>query len=170
MLYSTESCATREELTRFLKTKYSSESALAAAWRQPVTFDRITSGKWSGELSAPAVDDLQAFSVRMVERYFSVLSKACKQADPHHLNLGMRWAGIPPQWAVEGMKFFDVFSLNCYCETLPRDVTEKIHSMLGIPVMVGEYHFGALDVGLPASGIGRLKDQGGTRQGLPELC
>ena len=105
----------------------------------------------------------------MVERYFSVLSKACKQADPHHLNLGMRWrAGIPPQWAVEGMKFFDVFSLNCYCETLPRDVTEKIHSMLGIPVMVGEYHFGALDVGLPASGIGRLKEPGGTRQGLPE--
>jgi hypothetical protein len=33
--------------------------------------------------------------------------------------------------------------------------------MLGIPVMVGEYHFGALDVGLPASGIGRLKDQEG---------
>ena len=62
---------------------------------------------------------------------------------------------------MEGLKFFDVFSLNCYCETLPRDVTEKIHSMLGIPVMVGEYHFGALDVGLPASGIGRLKDQEG---------
>jgi hypothetical protein len=52
-----------------------------------------------------------------------------------------------------------VFSLNCYQEKLPRDVAEKIHSMLGIPVMVGEYHFGALDVGLPASGIGHLKDQ-----------
>ena len=159
MLYSADSCATREELTRFLKTKYGSESALATAWRQPVTFDRITNGKWSGELSAPALADLQAFSVRMVERYFSVLSKACKQADPHHLNLGMRWAGIPPEWAVEGMKFFDVFSLNCYREKLPRDITEKIHSMLGIPVMVGEYHFGALDAGLPASGIGRLKNQ-----------
>jgi hypothetical protein len=159
MLYNAESCATRKELARFLKEKYGSESALAAAWRQPVTFDRITKGKWTGELSAPAVSDLQAFSVRMVERYFSVLSKACKQADPHHLNLGMRWAGIPPEWAVEGMKFFDVFSLNCYRENLPRDVAEKIHSMLRIPVMVGEYHFGALDVGLPASGIGRLKDQ-----------
>ena len=159
MLYNTESCATRRELARFLKEKYGSESALAAAWRQPVTFDRIANGKWSGELSAPAVSDLQAFSVRMVERYFSVLSKACKQADPHHLNLGMRWAGIPPEWAVEGMKFFDVFSLNCYRENLPRDVAGKIQSMLGIPVMVGEYHFGALDVGLPASGIGRLKNQ-----------
>jgi hypothetical protein len=159
MLYNTESCATREELARFLKAKYGAESAIAAAWRQPVTYARVTNGKWSGELSAPALDDLQAFSVRMVERYFSVLSKACKQADPHHLNLGMRWAGIPPEWAVEGMKFFDVFSLNCYRDSLPHDVTERIHSMLGIPVMVGEYHFGALDVGLPASGIGRLKNQ-----------
>lgn len=159
MLYSTESCATREELTRFLKTKYSSNSTLAKAWRQPVTFERIANGKWNSDLSATAAEDLQAFSVRMVERYFSVLSKECKQADPHHLNLGMRWAGIPPEWAVEGMKFFDVFSLNCYRENLPRDVAEKIHSMLGIPVLVGEYHFGALDVGLPASGIGRLKNQ-----------
>jgi hypothetical protein len=28
-----------------------------------------------------------------------------------------------------------------------------------MPVLVGEYHFGALDVGLPASGIGHLKNQ-----------
>jgi hypothetical protein len=28
-----------------------------------------------------------------------------------------------------------------------------------MPVMVGEYHFGALDAGLPASGIGHVKTQ-----------
>jgi len=28
-----------------------------------------------------------------------------------------------------------------------------------MPVMVGEWHFGALDVGLPASGIGHVKTQ-----------
>ena len=27
------------------------------------------------------------------------------------------------------------------------------------PVMIGEWHFGALDVGLPASGIGHVRDQ-----------
>ena len=31
--------------------------------------------------------------------------------------------------------------------------------MLKMPVMVGEWHFGALDVGLPGSGIGHLKNQ-----------
>lgn len=95
----------------------------------------------------------------MVEKYFAALSAACRRADPNHLNLGMRWAGVPPEWAIAGMRTFDVFSLNCYLEKLPRDQSAKIHDMLKRPVMIGEWHFGALDVGLPASGIGRLSNQ-----------
>ncbi|MCS7254969.1 MAG: hypothetical protein NZ781_13230, partial [Armatimonadetes bacterium] len=30
---------------------------------------------------------------------------------------------------------------------------------LGMPIVIGEWHFGALDVGLPASGIGRVPSQ-----------
>ena len=73
---------------------------------------RISAGRWREVLTPRALEDLRSFSVRMVERYFQVLSKACRKADPNHLNLGMRWAGVPPAWAVEGMKFFDVFSLS----------------------------------------------------------
>jgi hypothetical protein len=159
MLYNTESCATRGELARFLKTRHADDVALALAWKMPVGFDRIAAGKWSGVFSSEALNDLQEFSVRMVEHYFRVLSQACRRVDPNHLNLGMRWAGMPPAWAIEGMKFFDVFSLNRYNDRLPREQAEKIHGMLKRPVMVGEYHFGALDVGLPASGIGHLKNQ-----------
>ncbi|MER3439727.1 MAG: hypothetical protein C4346_20225 [Chloroflexota bacterium] len=32
-------------------------------------------------------------------------------------------------------------------------------ALLDRPILVGEFHFGALDVGLPASGIGRVRDQ-----------
>ena len=95
----------------------------------------------------------------MVERYFQTISKACRQADPHHLNLGMRWQGLPQEWAVPGMKAFDVFSLNCYMEKLPLETARKIDGLLNMPVMVGEWHFGALDAGLPASGIGHTKNQ-----------
>ena len=31
--------------------------------------------------------------------------------------------------------------------------------MLDMPIMVGEWHFGALDAGLPAAGIGHVPDQ-----------
>jgi hypothetical protein len=95
----------------------------------------------------------------MTEHYFNTISDACSRVAPNHLNLGMRWAGLPPMWAVEGMKAFDVFSLNCYQATVPREVTSEIRKMLTMPVMVGEFHFGALDVGLPSSGLGHLKNQ-----------
>lgn len=159
MLYTAEQCATRTELARFLKRKHADDAALASAWGAPASFERVAKGKWTGVLSKAALEDLRAFSVKMVDRYFTALSKACKQVDPHHLNLGMRWAGPPPEWAVEGMKTFDVFSINCYMDTLPVALAEKIHSMVKKPVMVGEWHFGALDVGLPASGIGHTKNQ-----------
>jgi hypothetical protein len=159
MLYNTESCATRDSLARFLRSKYDGDAALARAWAAPATFDQVARGRWRGVLSPSAIADLRDFSLKMVERYFQVISKACKQADPNHLNLGMRWQGIPKDWAVPGMKAFDVFSLNCYQERLPAATAEKIANLLGMPVLVGEWHFGALDVGLPASGIGHLKDQ-----------
>jgi hypothetical protein len=160
MLYTTDACATRDELARFLKDKHRTDAALAAAWNMPVSLEKVGRGRWQKEvLTREALADLRAFSVKMVERYFRVLSASCKKADPNHLNLGMRWAGIPPDWAVEGMKTFDVFSLNCYQDKLPRAQSDKIHSLLNMPVMVGEWHFGALDVGLPASGIGHLRNQ-----------
>jgi len=159
MLYTTDGCATRDELARWLKLKYDSDQALAQAWGLPVSFEKAARGRWKDVLTKEALDDLRQFSVVMVERYFTVLSGACKKADPNHLNLGMRWAGVPPDWAVEGMKTFDVFSINCYMNTLPRDRSEKIEKLLNMPVLVGEWHFGALDAGLPASGIGRTKDQ-----------
>ncbi|MBM3746567.1 MAG: hypothetical protein FJW34_12295 [Acidobacteria bacterium] len=159
MLYITETCETRNELARFLKKKYPDDAALSKAWNMEVTFERVATGKWTALLTKEAIKDLEAFSVVMVERYFRVLSSACKAVDKNHLNLGMRWAGLPPQWAVEGMKFFDVFSINCYREKVPAETTRQIHAMLNRPTLIGEWHFGALDVGLPSSGIGHLKNQ-----------
>lgn len=159
MLFTTDACATREHLAQFLRAKYEGDAALEKAWGLPVTFERTARGRWKTELSQPALADLREFSVRMVEHYFVTLSKACKLAAPNHLNLGMRWAGVPPDWAVQGMKSFDVYTLNCYQEKLPASDAARIDELLKMPVMVGEWHFGALDVGLPSPGLGHLKGQ-----------
>jgi hypothetical protein len=145
MLFNTETCATREELARRLQAKYPTYPLAKGRWHDPVPPELLA--------------DLREFSSQMVERYFQVLSAACKKVDSKHLNLGMRWAGLPPDWAVKGMKSFDVFSLNCYQDKLPLERAKAINGMLNMPVLVGEWHFGALDVGLPASGIGHLKNQ-----------
>jgi len=159
MLFTTPECATRQELARWLRERYPDARALSAAWGIAVTFEQIAAGPWTQPLPPPALKDLEQFSVRMVEHYFTVLSEACRKVDPNHLNLGMRWAGPPPLWAVQGMKSFDVFSMNCYLQKVPRDVTSTIHGLLKMPVLIGEWHFGALDAGLPASGIGHVPSQ-----------
>jgi hypothetical protein len=119
----------------------------------------LAQGKWQGTFTPEALADLRAFSTIMVGVYFGTISKACRRADPKHLNLGMRWQGIPPDWAVEGMKHFDVYSLNNYRPKFPRETSDKINSMLNMPTLVGEWHFGSLDVGLPASGLVHVANQ-----------
>jgi hypothetical protein len=57
------------------------------------------------------------------------------------------------------MRSFDVFSMNCYKQRLIAQEMEQISEILNMPIMVGEWHFGALDVGLPGSGIGHVPDQ-----------
>lgn len=159
MLFNTPECATRQELARWLRERYPDAAALSRAWGIHVTFEHIAAGPWTHELTPAALKDLEVFSARMVEVYFKTLSEACRKVDPNHLNLGMRWAGIPPDWAIQGMKTFDVFSINCYRPRVPRDATDRIEKLLKMPVLIGEWHFGALDVGLPASGIGHVPSQ-----------
>jgi hypothetical protein len=162
MLFNTPSCASRRALADFLRQRYdASDEALARAWAMQTTFDAIASGPWNTPLTPTAENDLADFSSIMVERYFSTLSAACRAVDPHHLNLGIRYHTVPPHWAIQGMRSFDVFSINCYRTQVPADELAAIHDLLNMPTMVGEWHMGALDVGLPATGVGpRVKDQG----------
>ncbi len=159
MLYNTDSCQTRSALKKYLERRYRTDEEFASAWEMNVSLDSIEKGKWTQRFTKNALTDLESFSQIMVEKYFTALSRACREADPNHLNLGIRYAGVPPKWAVKGMQSFDVFSMNCYMEKVPRDQTEEIHNLLNMPVIIGEWHFGALDVGLPSSGIGHVKSQ-----------
>ncbi len=159
MLYNTTTCRTRDQLVRFLKEKYPTNEALTQSWKIAVGFENLQAGQWQESFTKEALADLEAFSEVMVEKYFGTLARACKAADPNHLNLGIRYQGVPPKWAVAGMKSFDVFSMNNYREKVPFEVTEEINTLLQMPVIIGEWHFGALDVGLPSSGIGHVRTQ-----------
>jgi hypothetical protein len=160
MLYTHESSHARDAFARYLAGMYKSDAALAAAWRMTgLTFSRVASGKWSAPLTPEARPDCAAFSTRMVEHYFTTLSAACRKVDSYHMNLGARYHTTPPPWALEGMTSFDVFSINCYADRVPARQLARITEALKVPVMIGEYHFGALDVGLPASGLVRVASQ-----------
>ncbi len=149
---------TRLALADFLRARYADTAALSRAWETPITFEQISTGPWNQPLTGRSRDDLEAFSEIMVEKLFGKMSDACRVVDPCHLNLGIRYYTVPPWWAVRGMSRFDVFSVNCYDERV-NPAFAKVTAMLNVPVMVGEWHFGALDVGLPGSGIGHVATQ-----------
>ena len=159
MLFTTETCASRKALRDWLSRKHRDDASLSTAWGLATSLQAVETGRWKARLTPAAQQDLADFSAVMVSRFFETLTAACRKVDPHHLNLGIRYHTVPPPWAVEGMRKFDVFSMNCYESRVRAGEMEKIAAMLKVPVMVGEWHFGALDVGLPASGIGRVKDQ-----------
>jgi hypothetical protein len=161
MLFNTPMCHSRQALADFLQRKYKHDHALAAAWEMPAAFSDLSEGIWDLPLSLAAQEDLADFSEVMVEKLFGTLSTACRSVDPHHLNLGIRYYTVPPEWALVGMKHFDVFSMNCYRKRLPAQEMSQISQMLDKPILIGEWHFGALDAGLPASGIGHVTDQAG---------
>ncbi|TFH06514.1 MAG: hypothetical protein E4H09_00010 [Spirochaetales bacterium] len=159
MLFTYERGPARDRCAEVLLEKYGADAKLADAWGLPVSAARIRSGVFTQPLTEAAIADCQEYSGEMVEIFFATLAKECRKVDPNHLNLGIRYQVVPPQWAVAGMRSFDVFSMNCYAERVPVAVNAEIARLLDMPVMIGEWHFGALDAGLPGSGIGRVANQ-----------
>ncbi len=151
----------KEGLIAFLTDKYGSIDALSAAWGKPFpSFDALrTPIEKASALSPAAREDLRAFSARLTEAYMRIPAEACRAADPNHMILGMRWAWISDPLLVTGWDAFDVFSINCYAVD-PTAAIENVRALgVDLPVMIGEFHFGALDAGLPATGLEAVRDQ-----------
>jgi hypothetical protein len=159
MLFNTPACHSRKALRDFLQQRYGGDAQLAAAWNLPTTLDAVAEGAWRMPFTPTSQADLADFSAVMVEKFFGGLSAACRKVDPNHLNLGIRYYTIPPAWAQAGMRHFDVFSMNCYRPRLPAEEMAHIAASMNQPILIGEWHFGALDAGLPACGIGHVPDQ-----------
>ncbi len=158
MMRNAPACATRRVFSDQLRAKYFDNAALSRAWEMEATFTEIAEGPWTKSFTAAALKDLHAFSTVMVRKLYDTLSAACRRIDRRHLNLGARFSSAPEDWIVNAMGSFDVFSINCY----QLEADEKLATIcerLKVPAIIGEWHFGAIDAGLPAPGIGHAANQ-----------
>jgi hypothetical protein len=154
-LYNPADTVCKRELIKWLKEKYQTPAALSEAWKRGFgAFEDLKSPIYAASrLSGAAKDDLQAFSRIMLEAYVGIPSEACRAADPNHMNLGMRWAWISDPDIITGWKHFDVFSINNYSVD-PTSALDNVAALgVDLPVVIGEFHFGALDSGLTATGL-----------------
>ncbi len=160
-LRGAERTVTRERLVEFLRERYGTAEALNRAWGTEFSgFDALYAPQEGlSARSERAAGDLREFSRRMLRAYVEIPSRACRAADPNHMILGMRWAWVSDPDLVTGWENFDVFSINCYAAEPTKDLDYLAKLGVDLPVMIGEFHFGALDAGPTATGLEGVRTQ-----------
>lgn len=155
MLESPVRFVSKERFVEWISGKYETLERLNAAWGSDYEslhqlYEPVQA---TASFSAAYREDCSAFNRILIRRYVDLPARLCKEADPNHLNLGMRYAWVSSDEVLEGCEWFDVFSLNCYQFAPDREQIAELAEKLKRPVMIGEYHFGAAEGGLPAYGI-----------------
>lgn len=109
----------------------------------------------------------KAFAYDTFREYIKIVCNASKKYDPNHLILGIRFGrGVPSKEVLNISKeYFDVYSFNNYgmnpmvennvnYETMTitgqpqsteRNIFNEIYEATGLPMIIGEYHFGTTD-------------------------
>jgi hypothetical protein len=90
--------------------------------------------------------------------FISTINSAVKKYDPNHLNLGLRFGGSAPDEIIKASKGFNVFSFNNYGYVVNPNTIKRIYDLTGLPMVIGEFHFGVPGRGL-APGLAQTLNQ-----------
>ena len=155
--------AAKREFVARLKKKYGEIAKLndawgpkAASWEQfeaePVELPK--------EVNAATAADLADFMEHFTRRYFTTVREAMKRHVPNQLYLGCRIASKAPDVVARlQAEYADVVSYNWYAR--PEEFVERTRAAAALdrPVIIGEFHFGALDRGMFHGGLRPVANQ-----------
>ena len=144
-----------------LKAKYQTIEKLNAVWGTSFAgFDELLQNKFTPSnkedwAKTKAFRDMTAFYTKTAQTYFAVVREEVKRIAPNQLYLGCRFAWVNDLAAIAATKYCDVVSFNIYDygvegRRLPRNID--------MPIIIGEFHFGALDRGMFHPGLKRAAD------------
>ncbi len=139
-----------------LKARYGDIAKLNSSWGASYeSWDALLASTAKPD-SAKAGEDLKAFYTRAAETYFRTVRDAIKAVAPHQLYLGCRFAWVNARAAAAAAKYCDVVSYNLY----QRSVAEfRFNGGADVPLIIGEFHFGALDRGMFHTGLVPVANQ-----------
>lgn len=148
-------------LIQFLKDRYGTVEKLNEAWGSAFCcFDALKNPIPACTVEYPASEkDLREYSRFLIREYIRVPAEACRKIDPNHLNLGLRWSKADNADMMVGWEYFDVFSINCYSFDPTQDMDFACKAGVDLPILLGEFHCGALDRGLTATGLKGVENQ-----------
>ncbi len=141
----------------WLKEKYGTIAQFNAAWGADLaSWDALQNEPFQTPDVAAAKEDSNAFYSVLCEKYFSEILSILRELAPNKLYLGCRFAWTNKLARAASQKYCDVVSYNFYKRSVddfrPVEGVDK-------PVIIGEFHFGALDRGLFHTGLVPCKDQ-----------
>jgi hypothetical protein len=161
VLHNSAQTCCRAGFIHYLEEKYQTVEALNSSWgtefqdfsslEKPID---CCSAQYPGSMP-----DILHFSAFLIRKYIKVPSLNCRAVDSHHLNLGLRWSKANNPVMMAGWEYFDVFSINCYDFDPTSDMDFVLKAGVDRPVLIGEYHCGALDRGLTATGLKGVENQ-----------
>lgn len=142
---------------QWLKERYQTIDAFNKAWKTELeSWEALQNDPFKTPDGEQAKEDCDLFYTVICEKYFSVIVDALHELAPKKLYLGCRFAWTNELARRAGQKYCDVVSYNFYkreIETFrPVEGEDK-------PVIIGEFHFGALDRGLFHTGLVPCKNQ-----------
>ena len=157
--------AAKREFVRDLRTKYADIARLNSAWGTTnASWDELLASR-TGPDPAKAREDLTAFYVKLAETYFRTVRNTVKAVAPDHLYLGCRFAWVNDTTARAAGKYCDVVSYNLY----RRSLADFKYPGGDKPLLVGEFHFGALDRGLFHTGLVPVENQAARAEAYREF-
>ena len=133
-----------------LKAKFADIEKLNHAWgTQHASWEALLQSRQAPEKSR-ASGELSAFYTHTAEQYFRTVREVIKAVAPDQLYLGCRFAWGNARAAAAAAKYCDVVSYNLY---QPGVADFQFNGGADVPLIIGEFHFGALDRGLFHTGL-----------------
>jgi hypothetical protein len=139
-----------------LKSKYKSIDKLNNTWGTNYkTWDALLQSTEAPD-KKKAHDDLTTFYTKIAETYFKIIREECKKVAPNQLYMGCRFAWVNDLAARAATKFCDIVSYNRYSYSVEN---HRLPDDIDMPVIIGEFHFGALDRGMFHTGLRKTANQ-----------
>lgn len=146
----------RKAQVAMLEEKYGTLEALNAAWEtEAVGWDAL---RVPDNPNAACNEDIQAFVRTFALRYFRTINDTIKRHAPNQLYLGCRFSTAPRTVVEAADDVCDVVSFNLY-RTRIDCARWTGENALDAPIIIGEFHFGALDRGMFHTGLVPVADQ-----------
>jgi hypothetical protein len=107
-------------------------------------------------------DRRKNFVFNAFEKFLEIVNTAIKKYDPNHLNMGIRYGGSPSDEVIKLAAVFDVYSYNSYEYEISHEYLDHVYELTGLPVLIGEFHFGTPGRGLSSglSQVSNLQERG----------